>query len=206
MSVEKFIVTKASINYTIIPNKVLQELKCAEALGVWVYLASKPPSWEFYKDQIRDHFGIGRDKLDNIFDMLKHINLIEIKAIRSTNGRFTHWILHVKSGDEFISTIKKDPTINKSIQNTDFQGSGLPEYGLPVTGKPVSGLPVTGFSTPIKEIHTKEIFKENKDYKADVKKKYESKSLIKEFGSNWEPAKTAKEPAPLLKEFIHRKC
>jgi hypothetical protein len=102
MSVEKFIVTKEDSGYTTLPNSVLQHLFNLEALGLWCYFQSKPPQWNFHKDEIRSIFGVGINKLDSLLIILKKHNLVEITQDRSQKGCFATWHLHVKNGTEFV--------------------------------------------------------------------------------------------------------
>lgn len=125
MSVEKFILTKDPIPFTTIPNKVLQNLPNAEALGVWCYLQSLPQSWKFHKQNLREHFNIGRDKFDRILSILEDFDLIEIILFRDSQGRFAQCNLHVKSGENIRKTNKnkviteKQPSTEKPL--TDSQ-------------------------------------------------------------------------------------
>lgn len=107
MSVEKYRIVKESVNYTIIPNQVLQGLKDYEALGLYVYLASLPPEWEFQKQHLREHGGIGINKLDNLLVKLKNHKLIEIVAVKNAKGQFEYFSICVKSGIDFIAEPQK---------------------------------------------------------------------------------------------------
>lgn len=161
MSNDKFIVTKEDSNFAIIPNEICQKLSDAEALGLYVYLTSLPPKWEFYKNVIRKHFAWGRDKLEKKISVLRCHNLVEVLPSRNEKGQFTDWNLHVKNGRNF--TIPQNTEIpNPENQNTENQYTGELSTGLiknctQNTENPVTGEPVTGFSTPIKYIDTKTI-------------------------------------------------
>lgn len=168
MSVEKFIITKEDTHFSIIPNHVAQGLKDAEALGLWIFLQTLPPNWEFHKTHIKNHFGWGRDKLDKKLSLLKECNLAEPLALRDENGKFTVWTLNVRNGREFIP-----------IHNTDFQCSG--ELSTGFVQKPTHNTentaavkPVTGFDTPIKETSTKEKGFKKKSFCATAQKKSKS--------------------------------
>lgn len=113
MSVEKYTVTQETSGFTTLPNQVLQNLHSIEALGLWCYLASLPPGWIFYKDQIKAHFHVGRDKLERLFDLLQKSNLIEIQQVRKETGLFSHWHLHVKNGTEFTPFTEIQETVNQ---------------------------------------------------------------------------------------------
>lgn len=151
MSVEKLVISKEASSFTVLPNKVLQNLCNADALGLWCYLASLPPDWEFYKEQIRAHFKIGRDKLDKLLSILKEYDLIDIAFVRDAQGRFVHWHIHVYSGNGFAQTEKPD-----SIRVSDHVHQN--------TEKPVSGEPPQWKTAPIKEIKNKT----NKKHKDNI--------------------------------------
>jgi hypothetical protein len=118
MSVEKLIISKDASSFTTIPNKVLQGLQNMEALGLWCYLASLPPSWEFYKEVIREHCNLGRDKLDQLLKLLESHNLLSISVARDEKGKFSHLSVHIKNGEEFISIENKK--IKKKRPFTDL--------------------------------------------------------------------------------------
>lgn len=169
MSVDKFIITKEDANYSIIPNIICQKLLDAEALGLYVYLLSLPPMWEFYKDVIRKHFGWGRDKLDNKITVLRTHQLVDIVGSRNDKGQFIEWNLHVKNGREFV--YPQEP----EVQNPENPGTGDLSTGLRKnctqnTENTAAVKPVTGFSTPIKETNTKDIAYRNKSFCKDQKK------------------------------------
>lgn len=101
MSVKKYIISKNAGNFTTIPNKVLQNLSNAEALGLYCYLASLPQGWEFHKKQLRDHFGIGINKLDTLIGLLEAHHLIRTVQVRTSKGRFAHFDLAVDDGTSY---------------------------------------------------------------------------------------------------------
>lgn len=170
MSTEKFIITKEDSNYAVIPNVVCQKLRDAEALGLYVYLVSLPPQWEFYKTVIRKHFDWGRDKLEKKLTILRAHNLIEPVPDRDDKGRFVGWNLHVKNGRDFLET-----------QNTEnpYPGelsTGLDKNSTQNTENSAADKPVTGFSTPIKETDTKEKDFRKKSFCACAPEKPKAKS------------------------------
>lgn len=116
MSVQKYVVSHEEIGFTILKNHVLQNFTDMEALGLWVYLASLPPKWTFYKEQLKDHFKIGRERLNRLLQTLAAHNLIRIENTRDTKGRFVHMSLMVCNGNEFITNaqpIQPAPTLDE---------------------------------------------------------------------------------------------
>lgn len=114
MSVQKYILSKDSSSFTILPNKVLQGVKNGTALGIYCYLSSLPPDWEFYKECIQKHFGIGRKKLDGIFKLLEAHNLISVIQMRNEKGHFGDWKLHVCDGNNFVE-IQEDMELSPPL-------------------------------------------------------------------------------------------
>jgi len=170
MSTEKFIITKEDTNYTIIPNAICQNLKDAEALGLYIYLMSLPPQWEFYKTVIRKHFGWGRDKLDNKLTILKAHNLIEPVPHRNNKGQFEEWNLHVKNGRDFV------PIQDTENPCTGELSTGLDKNSTQNTENSAAGKSVTGFDTPINNTNTNSKDFKKKSFCASAQKKPTSKA------------------------------
>jgi hypothetical protein len=130
MSVQKYIISKKTTGFTVIPNTVLQCLKNYEALGLYCYLVSLPPGWEFYKIHLQEHAKIGRDKLDRLLKILSLHNLIKIEQVRKENGQFSHFDLHVDDGSSFkINEMEKQAspfpekplTVNQGLVNSTYK-------------------------------------------------------------------------------------
>lgn len=104
MSVIKYTVKKTGSGFTTIHNKVIQTLRDATALGVYVYMQSLPEAWEFHKNQLRAHFDIGIHKINTILNLLEAHNLIKIVQIRGKSGRFDRCDIEVNDGSDFIES------------------------------------------------------------------------------------------------------
>lgn len=134
MSIEKLDSVKIKqekIPFTIHLNYVLQNVKHPLALAIWVYLTSLPEAWVVHRNQLMEHFGIGRDKLKDALSFLNENHLLEYSQDKLENGKFgTHHIL-VKSGQEF-------EVIHRTV------AGGLKNRS--------TVLPVGGETAPIKEI------------------------------------------------------
>lgn len=135
MSVEKYRIQKESSHFTTFQNKVLQGLKnYLEALGLYCYLASLPPSWEFNKEHLMKETNQGRDKLNKNLSILEKCNLIAIMQGRKENGQFGYWDMLVKDGTEFIPIdqpftekpyTEKPLTENQSLENNDYKVNNI---------------------------------------------------------------------------------
>lgn len=94
MSIVKFRI--GSTPYTTIPNSTLQDKSLSlEARGLLTYLLSKPGDWHIHKSQLQDEFGIGRNRLDRIFDELIDGGYAERIENRNA-GKFSSvdWVIH----------------------------------------------------------------------------------------------------------------
>jgi hypothetical protein len=132
MSVDKKCrISKEPSKYSIIPNKVSQHLiynPCA--LGLYVYMFSLPPGWEFHKSHLQKMTGLGRDKLDKTLKVLEGHNLLNMVQIRGSNGQFELLDFQVKDGNEYkINKLEKcvQPftdlplTANQSLVNSTYK-------------------------------------------------------------------------------------
>ena len=65
MSIEKFGKGSLTIShggFTTVINETIVEITDVTALGIYIYLVTKPPGWEVNVKHIMNHFGIGRQK------------------------------------------------------------------------------------------------------------------------------------------------
>lgn len=204
MSVQKFIVTNQVSNFTTFPNNVLQKFKHCEALGVWTYLASLPPNWEFYKHQIKEHFGMGREKLSKILHILIKHNLIHINQVRAQNGLFSHAILDVQNGENFIENPSREEQNNKEINMLKPNTEKPSTDAQPLTGITMYGKPVTGFDTPINNIYKNNINKKIKySYASDDARENSDIYFFEEF---WKIYPKKKDKKRALDVWKRKKC
>lgn len=107
-----------NIPFTQISTKVIQSIKNAEALAVWVYLSTKPPNWIIQKNEIRKHFGLGENKIDFIFSYLKKANLLAYTRERDEKGKLGPTQVHILCGDVFGTStpIETMPMVSTTIE------------------------------------------------------------------------------------------
>ena len=119
MSVEKFnpSISGQSIPYTMVCNKVIQNIDNMEAFAVWVYLLSLPKDWEVVKQHVKNHFNMGNKKLKSIFAYLVSHNLIKSIQSRDENGRMGKSEIQVLNGTEFIKNPNKINTATVGSEN-----------------------------------------------------------------------------------------
>jgi len=138
------------IGYSIIPNDIMNnDALNAEAVGVLVYLLSKPDNWEVRDHQLRERFGFGRDKLAGVIKILKAAGYFRRRQYRNSQGQF------VTVTDVFDHVVAPDP--NPTVPAKTVAGS--PVAGSPVAGSPVSGKHVSLVNTelPNTELQNKEL-------------------------------------------------
>lgn len=137
-------------------NIVLQNIHDAFALGIWCYLSSLPTNWKINKTHLKNHFKIGRDKLNNALSILKKLDLIQFLQDRKPDGTLEESIILVKAGHDFN-------------HNTDFQYSGEESSKIKgsnrYTEKPATGKPVTG-KRPLQKKEVKKKEKEQNKQKS----------------------------------------
>jgi hypothetical protein len=102
MSVQKYVITKESSNYTTISNKIIRALKDdLKLLGFYLYLLSLPPCWVFYKSELKSTCNIGVKKLEKFLKILAQYNLVEVAQLRNEKGNFAQMNLTVLNGESF---------------------------------------------------------------------------------------------------------
>ena len=98
---DKAKLTLENQSYTQILTHVIQNIKDPVAGFVWVYLSSLPPDWLVLKEQIKNKFNLGDDKIKDIFSYLNRCKLIAYKRIRGSNGKLGKQFIHVFVGNDF---------------------------------------------------------------------------------------------------------
>lgn len=145
MSVEKYVISKSSGNFTTFLNNVLQNLHDLAALGLYCYLMSLPPGWVFHKQQLCKHARIGRDKINRLLKVLEHHNLVHIVQVRDAQGRFAHFDVQVKDGSCFkINNLEecvqphteKPSTDNQSLVNRTYKENKKKEINNKILSAP----------------------------------------------------------------------
>ncbi len=146
MSIEKFS-SKTQLSHQIIPytqinRSVIQKMKDLEAGYIWVYLLSMPPDWVVIKEHLKNHFGIGDDKMKRIFSKLRAHNLIAYEKIKDNKtNKFLQWNIIVLNGSDFIEHIENTNKSNK-------KASGVISTRVETH---TSGKPGTTYKTKYKE-------------------------------------------------------
>jgi len=100
-------------------NYVLQHLRDPVALAIWCYLTSLPEDWEVHRNQLMEHFSLGRDKLAAALKFLNDNWLIEYVVDKDEKGKILAWHIMVKAGHEFevIHRSKSTPLVSTPLEN-----------------------------------------------------------------------------------------
>lgn len=134
-------VTKEHIPYTILCNKVIQNIQNPIAGFIWIYLSSCSHDWNVCKEHLKKKFKLGDDRLKIIFAYLRRCNLIEYRRDVGVDGKFGKVYIHVLNGDNFIMEEKFTKTTGSK--------------NAPVEKKPVDkSSKTTGVKTTRVENHT----------------------------------------------------
>lgn len=142
------------IPFTQLNNKVIQNIDDSYAFHIWAYLQSLPPTWQPNRKQLRNHLGIGEDKLKKHLTYLRKVNLMEYEYIRAADGTIRQVKIRVLNGSRFklpeTNTETEDSTNNHRGENTTSGKSTT------VATTPVDFTPLIN-KDGIKEIGDKEI-------------------------------------------------
>lgn len=120
------------IPFTTLSNKVLQNLRDAEALACWCYLQSMPPHWRVIKAAVRKHFDWGVNKVDKVFSTLNKLDLIEFIQERKHDGTLGEFQIVIKSAGLFeeptgtIETMVPDVTAPMETIGAENHRGGKP--------------------------------------------------------------------------------
>jgi hypothetical protein len=130
----KITIKKRSQPFTQVDNILVNDTRLSmQAIGLFVYLWSKPDDWEYIKEQLAKRFNIGRDALNSALKLLENCNYIYKQFIRDENGKFTNakWILSdIGNAKELLD----EPLTEK--QNTEKPYAESPYTENPLADNP----------------------------------------------------------------------
>lgn len=137
MSIEKFSgqFKNEAKGVTILINSTIEQIKNAETLGVYVYLATKPDTWKIHYREIMRHFKIGKEKTYRLLNTLMELGLLTREEIKE-KGRFKEYVymLYLKPNcteppfpgfQEAVNqdAVNQDAYKEKNIQNKECSGA-----------------------------------------------------------------------------------
>ncbi|GLS27760.1 helix-turn-helix domain-containing protein [Marinibactrum halimedae] len=113
-----------------IPN---DERLSLDAMGLLIFLLTRPDNWEIQEAHLRKRFGIGRDKCRKLLGELVEAGYAHKTQSRKSGGSFdkNDWIIQETPFTENPSTVKKEENVTEKLPCTD-----LPSTGLPLTDSP----------------------------------------------------------------------
>lgn len=80
--------TPKDIGFTVIINSVIEdEQLTADALGLLVYLLSKPPGWLIRQADLRRRFGYGKEKQQAVYRCLEAAGYLTRERVNREGGR-----------------------------------------------------------------------------------------------------------------------
>jgi hypothetical protein len=83
-------------------ERIALNLRNLEAIGLWFYLCNRAHGKPICKEEIRNHFGIGREKTDKLINILVSHHLIKTLREKDDKGRFKKSEYSLNCLDEFI--------------------------------------------------------------------------------------------------------
>lgn len=77
--------------FTTILNKTIEAITDPAALGIYLYLASKPDDWQISETNLKNRFNRGGDFIRVRLAELKRLGLLKSVAIKNAKGQVTRW-------------------------------------------------------------------------------------------------------------------
>ncbi len=195
MSVQKLDfnrVRQSKRGFTTCLNDVIQNIPDAFVLGLYVYLSSLPPEWSVNRQQLMNHFKVGRDKIHKSLLWLKDNLLLTHHQERRKDGTLEESTIIIHEGWEFLEKLSTD------------QSAGLRVYRTPAE-------PASGKTAPINNIDNKKEIKRKREALSDdfipdktnieiaTKLGVDLKTEIDSFKNRWKGQKTQYEFGRWLK-------
>ncbi|WP_442756611.1 hypothetical protein ACNHKD_08435 [Methylocystis sp. JAN1] len=135
--------------YTVVSNALMNDERLsADALGVLVYLLSRPDDWAIHRDQLMARFKIGRDKLQAIFRELSGFGYARLEAVAvAESGQLAgkRWVI-----------IEEPEAENRQPENPSL-GSATDERVSRRSEKPTVGKPGRIINTELRPITESEL-------------------------------------------------
>jgi hypothetical protein len=146
---------KLNCNYTVVPNEPINDARLSfKAIGLLVYLLSRPDHWNVHIEHLRQRGGIGREKMQGLIrDLIKHGYIVRERHRASTTNRFGafEYVVYDEPNRDnrrnFADRRSKPATENPSVGK-------IRKIGEPQTGKPATENPSVGKIRKIGEPQT----------------------------------------------------
>ena len=134
--------------FTIIQNEIINSGKISlKAMGLFLYLKSKPKDWRFSTLRIRNDLQDGLASINSAMKELETLQLLERRKTKNEKGQF---VINYIFSDEEKTVIEKPLSENQTWKT---------EHGKTVVGKSKTTKPVVGNPT---NINKKDLTKKDK--------------------------------------------
>lgn len=116
-NIEKFSgrMDKEDSGCTIIVNETIQGIKDLEVCGLYVYLCSRPPNWVICVQEIRNHSGLGKNK---VYQLLN--KLIELRLLKRTQEKNEKGVFNPFSYRLFLKPFEESNQMIETQSQSDF--------------------------------------------------------------------------------------
>jgi len=144
-------------NFTIVSNKIGNNIKNGDAFLLWFYLTSKTDNWKVIKSHLCSHFGWSMKKLNHLFQVLCGHQLAKTYQLKAEKGKFGKYMIEIHDGENFVEFDEKT-LVDKSKKTKKINTP----HRYPKNRKAVK--PLSGKSTATKYcITTKDPKEQNKE-------------------------------------------
>lgn len=122
--------------YYVLNHEIIDAGLSAEALGVLVYVLSRPDNWVIYPSQLADQFNCGKDKMTRILKEIRAAGYAQYSKVRNQKGSFSRvdWVFSESKSPE-----AENPEVGN--QDTAETLADTPEAENPDAGNPETGNP-----------------------------------------------------------------
>jgi predicted transcriptional regulator len=144
MSIEKFSgqFNNEANGVTISINSTIQSITDIDALGLYIYLSSKPDTWKIHYKDIMRHFNIGEEKAYRLMNVLLSAGLLIRTEVRE-KGRFKEYLytLYLKPNCTSQPLHENQGAVNPGAENQgtyktkikqNKEGSGVQPHHAPI--------------------------------------------------------------------------
>ncbi|EOD9553067.1 hypothetical protein ACJ7RV_002183 [Vibrio parahaemolyticus] len=75
------------LHYKVEPSCITKQIRDVTALAIWSYLLTQSDGWEATQREIREHFGLSRDKTRSAFNLLMDMGLLIKRKKKDKQGK-----------------------------------------------------------------------------------------------------------------------
>lgn len=192
---------KIKDNFTIIPNSIIQDKRISvKALGLFVYLASKPSDWRFSSERISNDFRDGITSIRaSLTELEKYNYLSRIKITESGKFKGIAYVINsdvAKADDVKTVGVKPDDGFSDDGKPNNISNTNNTNTELSNTILKISPLPPLG-DVALLELENLELKKQLEVFKAVEAEKEKEKSLA---------AKKEKVDFDFMKKAFNENC